>query len=132
VGTVFAQFVQMLALSLGFKLATSLPSGGSGLLQPLLGIAVLAIGLKIPGLMGGGHAGGNVVGSALGAATGAVVGGGASRAVSGAFGSAWATAAGWSASTADPHEHKLPAGMDLRHSGHQNSAEGWKPVSRYA
>jgi hypothetical protein len=58
VGTVFAQFVQMLTLSLGFSLATGLPNGGgSGLVQPLLGIAVLAIGLRIPSLMGG-HAGG--------------------------------------------------------------------------
>jgi hypothetical protein len=55
VSTVFAQFVQMLALSLGINLVTGLPTGGAAaLIQPLLGIAVLAVGLKIPGLMGGG------------------------------------------------------------------------------
>jgi hypothetical protein len=75
VGTVFAQFVQMLALSLGLDLVTKLPTGGvSALLQPLLGIAVLAVGLKIPGLMGGALAGGNLAGTVTGAATGAAVG----------------------------------------------------------
>jgi hypothetical protein len=66
IGTVFAQFVQMLGLSLGFSLATSLPAGGSAaLLQPLLGIAVLAIGLKIPGLMAA-HVGSNFIANATG------------------------------------------------------------------
>ena len=80
VGTVFAQFVQVLALRLGFNLATGFPPGtAAGLIQPLLGIAVLALVLKIPGLMRGGAAGGNFVGSLLGTAVGAVVGGGTSR-----------------------------------------------------
>jgi hypothetical protein len=73
--TVFAQFVQMLALSLGLNLLTKLPTNGAAaLIQPLLGIAVLAVGLKIPGLMGGALAGGNVVGTVAGAAKGAAVG----------------------------------------------------------
>jgi hypothetical protein len=80
VGTVFAQFVQVLALRLGFNLATGFPPGtAAGLIQPLLGIAVLALVLKIPGLMRGGAAGGNFVGSLLGTAVGAAVGGGTSR-----------------------------------------------------
>ena len=62
VGTVFAQAIQVLTLHLGFNLATGLPPlNAAGLLQPLLGIAVLALALKIPSLMGGGAAGGNVV-----------------------------------------------------------------------
>ena len=75
VSTVFGQFVQMLALSLGLDLLTKLPTNGAAaLLQPLLGIAVLAVGLKIPSLMGGGLAGGNVVGTVAGAAAGAATG----------------------------------------------------------
>jgi len=73
--SVFGQFVQMLALSLGLDLLTKLPTNGAAaLIQPLLGIAVLAVGLKIPGLMGGALAGGNVVSTVAGAATGAAVG----------------------------------------------------------
>jgi hypothetical protein len=73
--TVFAQFVQMLALSLGLDLLTKLPTNGAAaLIQPLLGIAVLAVGLKIPGLMGGALAGGNMVGTVTSAATGAAAG----------------------------------------------------------
>jgi len=75
VGTVFAQAVQVLALRLGFNLATGLTTvNGAGLLQALLGIAILALVLKIPGLMGGGAAGGNVVSGLLGTAAGAAVG----------------------------------------------------------
>jgi hypothetical protein len=49
VGTVFAQAVQVLALRLGFNLATGMPPAtGAGLIQPLLGIAVLAVVLKFP------------------------------------------------------------------------------------
>jgi hypothetical protein len=74
-GTVFAQAVQVLTLRLGFNLATGLPPlSAAGLLQPMLGIAVLALALKIPGLMGGGGAGGNVVSSVLSTAVGAGVG----------------------------------------------------------
>jgi hypothetical protein len=77
VGTVFAQAVQVLTLRLGFNLATGLaPLGAAGLLQPLLGIAVLALALKIPGLMGGGAAGGNIVASLIGTAASAAVGAG--------------------------------------------------------
>jgi len=72
VGTVFAQAVQVVTLRLGFNLATRLPPpSAAGLLQPLLGIAVLALALKIPGLVGGGAAGGNIVMKLLGAAVGA-------------------------------------------------------------
>ncbi len=75
VATVFAQAVQVLTLRLGFNLATGLPPlTASGLLQPLLGIAVLALTLKIPSLMSGGAAGGNIVASLIGTAAGAAVG----------------------------------------------------------
>jgi hypothetical protein len=74
VGTVFAQAVQVLTLRLGFNLATGLPPlSAAGLLQPLLGIAVLALALKIPGLMAGGAAGGNIVSSLVGTAAAATV-----------------------------------------------------------
>src|SRR5207245_2871533 len=49
----------------------------AGLLQPLLGIATLALALKVPSLMGGGAAGGNIVTNLMGTAAGAVVGAGA-------------------------------------------------------
>jgi hypothetical protein len=75
VGTVFAQAVQVLALRLGFNLATGLTAlDGAALLQPLLGIAILALVLKIPSLVGGGAADGNVVSGLLGTAAGAAVG----------------------------------------------------------
>ena len=46
VGTVFSQAVQVLVLRLGFNLATEFPPlTAAGLLQPLLGIAVLALAL---------------------------------------------------------------------------------------
>jgi hypothetical protein len=78
IGTVFAQAIQVLTLRLGFNLATGLPPlSAAGLLQPLLGIAVLALALKVPGLMGGGAAGGNIVANLMGTAAGAVVGAGA-------------------------------------------------------
>lgn len=88
IGTVFAQTIQVLTLRLGFNLATDMPpSTAAGLIQPLLGIAVLALVLKIPGLMRGGGGGGTIVGSLLGSATGSIVGTGASRLALGAFGS---------------------------------------------
>ena len=60
-----------------------MPTGGAAaLIQPLLGIAVLAVGLKIPSLIGGGLAVGNVVGTVTSAAMGAAVGMG-TRAVAG-------------------------------------------------
>jgi hypothetical protein len=75
VGTVVAQAVQVLTLRLGFNLATEFPLlTAGGLLQPLLGIAVLALALKVPGLMGGGAAGGNVVSNLVGTAAAAAVG----------------------------------------------------------
>src|SRR5207253_5868525 len=87
VGTVFAQAVQVLTLRLGFNLAAgSPPVTAAGLLEPLLGIAVLALALRIPGLMGGGAAGGNVVSSLLGTAAGAAVGAGVGVAVRAALG----------------------------------------------
>jgi hypothetical protein len=87
VGTVFAQAVQVLTLRLGFNLATGLPPlSAAGLLQPLLGIAVLALALKIPSLMGGGAAGGSVVSSLLGTAAGAAVGSGVGVGVRAALG----------------------------------------------
>jgi hypothetical protein len=84
---VFAQAVQVLTLRLGFNLTTGLPPlSVGGLLQPVLGIAVLALVLKIPGLMGGGGAGGNIVAGLVGTAAGAAVGSGAGVAVRGALG----------------------------------------------
>jgi hypothetical protein len=75
VGTVFAQAVQVLTLRLGFNLATGLsPITAPGIVEPLLGIAILALALKIPRMMGGGAAGGNVVSGILGTAAGAAVG----------------------------------------------------------
>ena len=93
VGTVFAQAVQVLTLRLGFNLATGLPPlSAAGLLEPLLGIAVLALALKIPSLMGGGGAGGNVVTSLLGTAAGAAVGSGVGVGVRAALGAGSRTA----------------------------------------
>ena len=77
----------MLTLRLGFNLATGLPPlTAAGLLQPLLGIAVLALALKIPSLMGGGAAGGNIVASLVGTATGVAVGSGVGVGVRAALG----------------------------------------------
>ncbi len=93
VATVFAQAVQVLTLRLGFNLATGLPPlSAAGLLQPLLGIAVLALVLKIPSLMGGGAAGGNIVASLIGTAAGAAVGGGVGVGVRAALGAGTRTA----------------------------------------
>jgi hypothetical protein len=87
VATVFAQAVQVLTLRLGFSLATGLPPlTAGGLLPPLLGIAVLALVLKVPGLMGGGGGGGNIVASLVGTAAAAAVGSGVGIAVRGCFG----------------------------------------------
>jgi hypothetical protein len=95
VATVFAQAVQVLTLRLGFNLATGLPPlTAAGLLQPLLGIAVLALVLKIPALMGGGGAGGNIVASLVGTAAGVAVGSGVGVAVRGALGTAAGARAG--------------------------------------
>jgi hypothetical protein len=88
IGTVFAQTVQVISLRLGFNLATDMPQQtASGLIQPMLGIAVLVLVLKIPGLMRGGGGGGTIVGSLLGTAAGSIVGSGASRLALGTFGS---------------------------------------------
>ena len=93
VGTVFAQAVQVLTLRLGFNLATGLPQlNAAGLLQPLLGIAVLALVLKVPSLMGGGAAGGNIVASLVGTAAGAAVGSGVGVGVRAALGAGARTA----------------------------------------
>src|SRR6266568_7146926 len=87
VGTVFAQAVQVLTLHLGFNLATGLPPlSAAGLLQPLLGITVLALTLKIPSLMGGGAAGGSIVASLIGTAASAAVGTGVGVSVRAALG----------------------------------------------
>src|SRR5439155_1711141 len=88
VATVFAQAVEVLTLRLGFNVATGLPplTAAGLLLQPLLGIAVLALALKIPSLMGGGAAGGNIVASLLGTAAGAAVGTGVGVGVRAALG----------------------------------------------
>src|SRR6266566_2875226 len=58
----------------------------AGLLQPMLGIAVLALALKIPGLMGGGAGGGTIVPSLIGSAAGAAVGAGVGVGVRAALG----------------------------------------------
>ncbi len=91
-----AQAVQVIALRLGLNLATDLPPiAASGLIEPLLGIAVLTRVLKIPGLMRVGAGGGNLVGSLISTATGVIVGTGANRLAVGALGAGrTATAAG--------------------------------------
>ena len=95
VGTVFAQAVQVLVLRLGFNLATEFPPlTAAGLLQPLLGIAVLALALKVPGLMGGGAAGGNVVSNLVGTAAAAAVATGVGVGVRAALGVGASTRAG--------------------------------------
>jgi hypothetical protein len=87
VGTVFAQAIQVLALRLGFNLVTGLaPLSGAGVLQPLLGIATLALALKIPSLMGGGGGGGNIVTGLVGTAAGAAVASGVGVGVRAAIG----------------------------------------------
>jgi Conjugal transfer protein TrbL len=94
IGTVFAQAVQVLTLRLGFNLTTDLPPlTASGLLQPLLGIAVLALVLKMPGLMGRSGAGGNIVANLMGTAAGAAVASGVGVAVRGAVGAGARTGA---------------------------------------
>ena len=118
VGTVFAQAVQVLALRLGFNLATGMPPAtGAGLIQPLLGIAVLAVVLKIPGLMRGGGGGGTLVGSLIGSAAGAVVGGGAGRLALGAFGgraaSGGAAGAAGATRTAAASQYSLPLAVGV-------------------
>jgi hypothetical protein len=108
IGTVFAQCIQVLALRLGFNLATSIPPlSAAGLVQPLLGIAVLALVLKIPGLMRGGGGGGTLVSSLIGSAAGAVVGGGTGRFVLGALGSAGARSMAARAVTPRPGASQL-------------------------
>ena len=101
VGTVFAQAVQVLTLRFGFNLATGLgfnlttgllQLNVAGLLPPLLGIAVLALALKVPSLMGGGAAGGNVVASLVGTAASAAVGSGVGVGVRAALGAGARTA----------------------------------------
>jgi hypothetical protein len=85
VGTVFAQFVQVLALTVGVGLfsADTLQATGPGaaLLQPLLGIGVLWLVWKIPSLMRGDSGGG--VSRAIGAGLGGARAGVAARASSG-------------------------------------------------
>jgi hypothetical protein len=103
VGTVVAQAVQVLTLRLGFNLATEFPLlTAGGLLQPLLGIAVLALALKVPGLMGGGAAGGNLVTGVLGTAAGAAVGAGVGVAVRAALGVGTRVASRSATATASP------------------------------
>ena len=54
-GTVFTQFVQVIALKLGGSLMTDLTpvAGDTALLELFLGVALVALTLKIPGLMRG-------------------------------------------------------------------------------
>jgi hypothetical protein len=95
VATVLSQAVQVLTLRLGFNLATDLPQlSAAGVLQPLLGIATLALALKIPSLMGGGAAGGNIVTSLVGTAAGAAVGSGVGVGVRAAVGAGTRAAGG--------------------------------------
>jgi hypothetical protein len=100
-GTVFAQFVQVLALVLGMSLITAnwltsaLANGpAAALLQPLLGIGIVWLTLKIPGLMRGAAAGGNFAGSLVGSAAGAAMGIGVRTALSGAASGARTAATG--------------------------------------
>lgn len=66
-GAVFTQFLQIVALKLGAELFTDLtPAGdaGAALLPSLLGIAVLILTIRLPGLLGlrgGGGGGGGVL-----------------------------------------------------------------------
>ena len=114
IGTVFAQCIQVLALRLGFNLATSIPPlSAAGLVQPLLGIAVLALVLKIPGLMRGSGGGGTLVSSLIGSAAGAVIGGGTSRLVLGALGSAGARATAARAATPGPAPSQMTLPMSV-------------------
>jgi hypothetical protein len=116
VGTVFAQAVQVLTLRVGFNLATDTPpANASGLIQPLLGIAVLALTLKVPGLMRGGGGGGNLVAGLVGTAAGAFVSGGAGRLAAGAFAARPAAASG-AAATARPTlaaQYSLPMSVGV-------------------
>jgi hypothetical protein len=104
-------------LRLGFNLTTDIPPmTASGLIQPLLGIAVLFLTLKIPGLMRGGGGGGNLVGSLIGTATGAVVGGGASRLAIGALGAGRATSGAGVATASRPavaSQYSLPMSVGV-------------------
>ena len=124
VGTAFGQFVQMLALSLGLDLLTKLPTNGAAaLLQPLLGIAVLAVGLKIPGLMGGALAGGNVVGRVVGMASSAAVGAGVAagvRSFSGAAGGGSAAVARAATPPASASQYSVPLSVGV-HAGRDSS-----------
>ena len=54
-GTVFTQFVQVIALKLGASLMTDLApvAGDTALLELFLGVALVALTLKVPGLMRG-------------------------------------------------------------------------------
>jgi hypothetical protein len=116
IGTVFAQAVQVLTLRLGFNLTTDMPEATAvGLIQPLLGIAVLALTLKIPGLMRGGGGGGNFVAGLVSTATGAVVAGGAGRLAFGAASSsrATSTAVGSAARAASAAQYSLPLSVGM-------------------
>jgi len=100
-GTVFAQFVQVLTLVLGVNLmtaswVTSTMANGpaAALLQPLLGVGIVWLTLKVPSLMRGAGAGGNFAGSLVGSATGAAIGMGVRAALGGAAGAASASSGG--------------------------------------
>jgi hypothetical protein len=116
IGTVFAQAVQVLTLRLGFNLTTDMPPAtASGLIQPLLGIAVLALTLKIPGLMRGGGGGGNFVAGLVGTATGALVAGGARTLAVGAAspGRATSTVGGGVARPSGAAQYSLPLSVGM-------------------
>ena len=127
VGTVFAQFVQVLALTLGVGLfsADTLQATGPGaaLLQPLLGIGVLWLVWKIPGLMRGDSGGGNFVPSLVGTAVGAAVGGGVSRAIGAGLGGARAGVAARAGSGLSATQLSLPLSVGVR-SGNGSSQLG--------
>jgi hypothetical protein len=119
-GTVFAQFVQVLVLSLGFHLVGTLPAT-SGVIQPLLGIAVLWLAaVRVPALLRGGAAGGNLVAGLLATAGGAAVGAGAGRLVGTAIGAGVRTvgmpARGTAASGAPQQSSPTSVGVGQEHS----------------
>ena len=105
----------MLALTLGVGLFSAdtlqATDPGAALLQPLLGIGVLWLVWKIPGLMRGDSGGGNFVPSLVGTAVGAAVGGGVSRAIGAGLGGGRAGVAARAGSGLSATQLSLPVSV---------------------